>query len=137
MITEKTIAILRKRASTPEEVDATRKVEYALDEYKKAVAYSSKLKKEAKKPRGYETSSSWDMRHKAEERTKHTVSSLGNFLREVGNHRSDPLILYWIMSDPIHHWDYYWGQSQEHLFFGGDAWRRKYIKKILGDEEKK
>ena len=136
MITDKTIAILRKRAQTPEEADAVRKVEYSLGEYKKALEYSKKLKKEAKKPRGYESSSSWEMRHKSEERNKHTISSLRSFLYDVGQHRGDPLILHWIMSDPIHHWDYYWGESQGALYFEGDKWRQKYIKKILGEEKK-
>jgi hypothetical protein len=137
MITDKTIAILRKRAKTPEEFEAVRKVEYSLKSYVDAIAYDKKIKKEAKKPRGYESSSGWQMRHKATERTTHTIKSLGAFLREVGNHRSDPLVLYWIMSDPIHHWDYYWGESQVALYFNGDAWRKKYIQKIFFIDEKK
>jgi hypothetical protein len=135
MITEKTIAFLDKRAKTDLEKKAVSMIEYSLKRYKEAIEYQKKLKKEAKKPRGYESGSSHEMRHKAEYRNEEELRSLKTFLFDVQAHKSDSLIFYWVLSDPMRFMDYYHGLAQDHLYFSQDKWKQKYIKKIFGDKK--
>jgi hypothetical protein len=130
MMTEKTIDYLRKRAKTTAEENAVRTIVNHLDSYKAVLEEKRAMAKDAKASRyqGYRTSSETEARVKRRERAYEALKKYRLFLDEVLGHKSNPLVYYWVIADPLRRWDYYHGLSQEHMPFLGDEWKKKYIR---------
>jgi len=128
MITDKTIEYLRKRAKTTAEENAVRTVSNSLKFYKDALEEKSRIAKDDKKKQGYLTNYEIENRIKRRNRNEDEIKKYKLFMSELLTHKSNPLVYYWVISDPLRRMDYYHGLSQEHLTFLGDTWKKKYIR---------
>lgn len=130
-MTQATIDFLFKKADTEEKKHAVKSVERDWENYSDYVSGLKKTKSEYAKKKGYKSGSERDSYQKSTMRAEEAIKSLKPYLQTVMSNKNNPLIYYYILSNPVRHWDYYHGLTNEGIPFSSTKWMRKYITQLF------
>jgi hypothetical protein len=126
-MTQATIDFLYKKADTEEKKHAVKSVERDWENYEYYITRLKELKKDYNKQKGYRSSSERESYQKMSMRAEEAIKSLKPYLQTVMSNKNNPLIYYYILSNPAREWDYYRGTTHKAIPFSSSLWKRKYL----------